>query len=128
MRSPSAPMRVLVVDDETAVANSLGEILALHGFEVFVCYDPALAIIAGQKLKPQVLISDVVMPNMSGFQLAGHYTRHHPQCHVLLVSGNATAPSLGRQAEASGPLPLYLEKPVHPSMILGFVNSCAAPV
>lgn len=121
------PLRIIVVDDERSVADSLAEILQDRGYEVFVCYDPTLAITAGDKLRPHVLISDIVMPHMNGFELARHFAQHHPQCKVLLLSGNASSASLAHDAEAAGPVPHCLDKPVHPSRILSFLESCVTP-
>lgn len=122
--TPSGPPRVVVVDDEKLIADTLGEILRLHGMEVKVCYDPMFAITAGRTLNPHVLISDIVMPRMSGLQLARYYAEHHPECRVLLISGNVT--KLLAEAESDGPLPQVLEKPVHPAQILAFIDSCVA--
>ena len=91
--------------------------------EVTVCYDPMLAISTGRMLHPQVLISDIVMPKMNGFQLARHYAEHHPECRVLLISGNVTTTLLA-ETEGLGPLPQVLQKPVHPTKILDFIDSC----
>lgn len=128
MPTPSGPLRVVIVDDERIIADTLGEILAEHGLEVTICYEPALAITAGKTLHPHALISDVAMPGMSGFELARHYARHHPECRVLLLSGHASSAQHAREAENGGFVQQYLQKPVHPSVILAFIDSCTTPV
>ena len=124
MATLSESLRVVVVDDEKLVADTLGEILAQHGMEVTVCYDPMLAISTGRMLHPQVLISDIVMPEMNGFQLPRHYAEHHPECRVLLISGNVTTTLLAEETEGLCCSLEVLQKPVHPTKILDFIDSC----
>src|SRR5215469_15217328 len=96
MTCNSVSLRVLVVDDEIAVSE----------------------------FAPQVLISDVVMPGMNGIELARYYTAHHPDCKLLLISGNVATGQLADAAAAQGRLPTIMAKPVHPAEILRFVAAC----
>ena len=87
---PSSPdcIRVLVVDDERAIADSLARILRHHGFETLSEYSAKGAAVAAQKFKPDVLVTDVVMPGPSGIDLAEWFSKAQPGCRVILTSAN----------------------------------------
>ena len=81
-----AGLRVLVVDEDTGICNSLKEILEADGCEVEVAHDDLAALekIASQKF--DVMLSDVVMPNMDGHQLYLHSQEKHPDLPVLMMT------------------------------------------
>jgi CheY-like chemotaxis protein len=80
--------RVLVVDDEDGVRSVATRILERSGYEVLnaCCGDEALALLADE---PQVdlLLTDVIMPRMSGKELATRLGTSHPGVRVLYMSG-----------------------------------------
>src|SRR5579862_379868 len=80
---------ILVVDDEKVIADTLSIILRKNGFEVMTAYDAPSALKLAAKLTPDLLISDVVMPKMSGIDLAITMKNTAPACKVLLFSGQA---------------------------------------
>jgi signal transduction histidine kinase len=63
-------LRILVVDDNREAANTLGLLLKLAGHEVRVAYDGPAALEAARTFQPQVLLQDIQMPGMSGFEVA----------------------------------------------------------
>jgi YesN/AraC family two-component response regulator len=71
------------------------------------------------------VISDVVMPGMNGVDLAVYFEHQHPECKVLLISGNAVAGTLLQESAKLGHLHQILAKPVHPGQILEFLANCA---
>jgi DNA-binding NtrC family response regulator len=87
---PSSPdcVRVLVVDDERAIADSLARILRHHGFETLSEYSAKGAAQAALKFNPDVLISDIVMPGLSGIDLAEWFSKARPRCRIILTSAN----------------------------------------
>jgi len=64
---PDPPIRVLVADDFRDTAEALGELLRMSGCEVVVARNGKQAIEAAKTLKPQVVIVDLHMPDMEGF-------------------------------------------------------------
>jgi DNA-binding NtrC family response regulator len=110
--------RVFVVDDEVVIANTLGVILRQQGFEAHSFNLPLEALNAAREMTPDLLISDVVMPLLSGIELAIQLREVCPNCKVLLFSGQAATASMLESARASGHDFEVLAKPVHPADLL----------
>ena len=110
--------RVFVVDDEDVIATTLGMILRQHGFEAHSFNLPLEALRAAREKAPDLLISDVVMPLLSGIELAIQMREHCPNCKVLLFFGQAATANLLQDARASGHGLEVLSKPVHPARLL----------
>lgn len=109
---------VFIVDDEIVIAETLAAILNQSGFSATAFTDPALARAVALSEKPNVLITDVVMLGMTGIDLAIHFYDVHPQCRVLLMSGQTIATDLLEKASSAGYDFEVLIKPVHPRDLL----------
>jgi CheY-like chemotaxis protein len=117
MTSPTA-RRVLVLDDERVIANSLALILNRSGYQARAVYTAESAIKTAGELLPDILISDVIMEGMTGIDAAIRITEIVPQCHIILFSGQAATADLLERAEANGHRFELLVKPVHPRVLL----------
>ena len=82
-------IRVLVVDDESTIASTLAAILRLSGYRAESFTNPLEALSSTMEEPPDLLISDVVMPQMSGVELAIQIRALCPLCKILLFSGQA---------------------------------------
>jgi two-component system, cell cycle sensor histidine kinase and response regulator CckA len=82
---------VLVVDDEAAVRSVVWEILQLAGYLVLEAGsgEEALRISAGQEGPIPLLLTDVMMPGMSGPEVAQRLARKRPEMRVLYMSGSS---------------------------------------
>lgn len=114
----SDSLRIFVVDDEQVIAQTLAVILRQSGFVVYAFTNPIEALIGAASEAPDLLISDVMMPEMSGIDLAIQLRKRHPECKVLLFSGQAATADLLRVARQQGHDFELLLKPVHPKDIL----------
>lgn len=112
------PTRVLVVDDEWLIAGTVAAILRREGYAAFSYVDPLEALKASELLAPDVLISDIAMPELSGVDLALQMKARYPQCKILLFSGRLAPPDALEKARTSGHEFLLLPKPVHPTVLL----------
>jgi DNA-binding response OmpR family regulator len=120
MKGPVPDMKrvVFVVDDEAVIAQTLAVILNQAGFQATAFDRPEKAIAARAELAPDLLISDVMMPGMTGVELAIHFREAQPDCKVLLFSGEAATADLLREAREQGYDFDLLSKPVHPADLL----------
>ncbi len=118
MASIAKGTRVLIVDDEQIIADSLALILNKSGFEASAVYSGEKAVEMAEVMKPNVLISDVIMRGMNGIEAAILISGHRPECRVILFSGNASTTDLLKDAVAEGHCFELLSKPVHPRVIL----------
>jgi DNA-binding NtrC family response regulator len=108
-----------VVDDEDVIASTLAMILRSQGgLEARAFTMPLDALEAARLEAPDLLISDVVMPALSGIDLAIQVREHCPDGKVLLFSGQAATAGLLEAARENGYDFEILLKPVHPSDLL----------
>lgn len=84
---PNAKPSLLIVDDESSVRTSLSCVLAAIGYRVRTAEDGLSALIALREEIPEVLISDLNMPGMSGFELLTQVQRRFPNLKTIAMSG-----------------------------------------
>jgi DNA-binding NtrC family response regulator len=118
-RVADRPM-VMVVDDEPLVADTLAMILTRAGYHAVRAYDGRTALEIASVQTPDLLISDVAMPEMNGVELAVGMVSMAPGCKVVLFSGHARSVDLVRAYDAGHHFPL-MSKPMHPSEMLAQV-------
>jgi CheY-like chemotaxis protein len=119
--SGSTP-RVFVVDDEHAIASTLAAILKLHGYSATSFTSPLKALAVARSKAPDLLVSDIEMPGISGIDLAIQMKAQYPECKILLLSGRAATQDLLEDARSQGHNFQLLEKPVHPSAMLSRIG------
>jgi DNA-binding NtrC family response regulator len=123
MPTPLKQHRVFVVDDEDVIASTMAMILRLHGgFHATSFNNPAHALEAALRDPPDLLISDVVMPALSGFELAIKIQAQCPECKVLLFSGQASTVEMLQTARLKRYNFELLLKPVHPGDLLAKIQ------
>jgi CheY-like chemotaxis protein len=126
MLESNAISRVLVVDDERIIADTLALILKQSGFESHAVYSGETAVEDAMAWKPDVIISDVVMQGLNGIDAAIRISASLPGCRIILFSGNAVTANLLDHAQAKGHKFEMLLKPVHPQVILDCLAHSAA--
>ena len=115
-------IKILVVDDERSIADSLVEIIHGAGYEAMAAYSGADALAKVPEFCPNILLTDVLMPGQNGFDLALEVKQSCPNARLLLFSGQASTAQL---ASAYGPMFTsrgyrfeLLPKPLHPASLL----------
>jgi two-component system cell cycle sensor histidine kinase/response regulator CckA len=113
---------VLVVEDNDPVRVMLGRILRGAGYNVLEASHPdrAREICAQPAVSIQVLLSDVVMPNMNGVELVNELRTKRPEMRIVLMSGYS-----GAAMTSHGQIPAdvgFLEKPFTPDSVLAKIR------
>jgi DNA-binding NtrC family response regulator len=115
--------RVFVVDDEPIIASTFAAILTMRGFDATSFTEPREALKAALSGRPDLLISDVMMPLLNGIDLAIRLKAICPNCEVLLFSGQTATPTLLETALANGYDFEVLPKPVHPTDLVNKIQT-----
>jgi DNA-binding response OmpR family regulator len=101
--------RMLVVDDETNVTEIVEEYFTSLGYEVDVAYDGAAALVQAAAVRPDVVLLDINMPEISGDQVLDRLRALDPTVPIVMLTGNADE-NLARSFLHRGALD-YVAKP-----------------
>jgi CheY-like chemotaxis protein len=115
--------RVLVVDDEELIADSVAAILNRNGYRATARYNAEAAIQFVEAECPDIIITDVIMPEFNGVQLAKRIRTLCPNVRVLLFSGHTPTSDVLHRAMKEGDSFEVLTKPVHPLQLLKALKS-----
>ena len=113
-------MRILVVDDEPVVAQTLGLILKQAGYEVESFTQPGVALASLREKPAELVLTDMCMPEMDGVELALKVSDYWPKCHVIILSGKRPLVQPGRPGFDWSPYEI-LYKPLDPRDLLSIV-------
>lgn len=113
--------KVLIVDDEKTVSETLAKIFMCHGYQSRAAYSAEEAIGLITEWHPDVALLDVNLPGTNGVDLAITLRTSHPNCRVLLFSGYPSTDDLLHQAMQAGHAFEIISKPVHPTELLNAV-------
>jgi CheY-like chemotaxis protein len=115
-KAPAA--RVLVVDDEALIADTIVLILNRHGFAAEAVYSGTQAIEAARRTQPELILSDVLMPQIDGVEAAIQIREFLPDTRIVLFSGQAATVEILARARARGHEFELLPKPIHPTQLI----------
>lgn len=109
---PCRSRRVLIIDDYADIAETLRELLELNNHEVAVAYNGPDGIAKARDFHPEILLCDIGLPRMNGYEVARAFRRDKELSNVYLVAvtGYALPEDLQRAAEAG--FDCHLAKPV----------------
>jgi DNA-binding NtrC family response regulator len=120
---PTQQQNVFVVDDERLIASTLATILQQSGFVATAFVNPLEALRAAQTAPPDLLISDVVMPELSGLDLALQLRAICPNCKIILFSGQTATASLLDVVRKNDHSFDFLMKPMHTTDLLRAIRN-----
>ena len=149
MQGIASRRKILIVDDERTIADTLALIFSSNGYEARTSYsaEQALEMLEEwrptqsglemhllrihklvERFKPDAAIIDVVLPGMNGIEFAIFLKASYQACQFLLFSGQPGTSDLLEEARRKGHLFEILAKPLHPSFMLATVSDMLSPV
>ena len=105
-----ASRRILIVDDNIDAANSLNLLLIALGHETKLAYDGASAIAAFDEFQPEIVLLDIGLPGMNGYEVAKELRSRRSNIRIVAVTGWGQAEDRSRSAAAG--FDLHLMKPL----------------
>lgn len=116
-REGGASRRVLVVDDNLDAAEGLAMLLQLKGHEVVTAYDGEGAIDRAREFAPEVVLLDIGLPRLDGFEVARRLREEFPQREMLLVALTGYGQERDRLRAREAGFDHHLLKPVRLEML-----------
>jgi DNA-binding NtrC family response regulator len=116
MTSHAGKHKVLVIDDDRIVADTLAEILRLHGFAPVALYSGEEALELVDRFRPDIVLSDICMNQVNGIEAAVRIRELHPECRVILFTASSLTAETRQTIQDLG-FELLL-RPLHPQNVL----------
>jgi CheY-like chemotaxis protein len=124
MSNPPLPYRVLVADDDPDTADSTVEVLRLDGHDVRAVYDGRQAVEIAKTFRPHLVILDINMPVMDGYEAASALRKEFNDPDLILVAHTSlTKPDDSDRVRRAG-FNHYLHKPPAPGAMRQLVSEC----
>ena len=116
------PAKVLVVDDNVDAAEAIATLLQFSGYEIDVAHDPQSAIEAAARAKPDLVLLDIGLPGMTGYEVAQRMRENSAgrRTKIVALTGYGQEQD-NEQAKAAG-FSAYLVKPVDADQLTALVN------
>lgn len=115
--------RVLIVDDSPTETFKMSSILSKHGYEILTAENGEQGVAAAREEKPDVVLMDVVMPGLNGFQATRQLSRDQATSHIPVIivttKDQETDRLWGQRQGAKG----YLTKPVDGKLLVQTIES-----
>jgi len=123
-RKPREKWKVLVVEDEFGYQDTLRNIFTMEGFDVRVAIDGDTGYEIYRNFKPDLILTDVLMPNVSGIELVRRVRSEEPNIKVIYMSGFFGVKRLKKELDDEVALHRYptLSKPFKVSHLLDIVK------
>ena len=109
----AATRRVLVVDDNVDAAASLGKLLKLQGHEIRVAHSGPAALETAAEFGPEVVLLDIGLPGMDGYEIAAELRKRPPTQKVLLVALSGYGQDEDRERSKAAGFDEHFVKPVN---------------
>ncbi len=111
--------RILIVDDDAPTLKALSHLLRMDGYEVDVCEAPLHALAKLRAGGPDILLTDQIMGEMTGLELARQAIAEHPELRCFVMSGHA-APTSEDCTHVT-----WVNKPIDIDLLFGLFESHA---
>jgi DNA-binding response OmpR family regulator len=121
------PTRVLIADDNRDFADSLAKILADQGYGVHTSYNGSQAIEAAAEVRPHVVVLDIRMPDLTGFEAARALSKGTPGSRPTLIAVTGWPGESDKLRATMSGFDYYFGKPVAPADIVELVKRAHTP-
>jgi DNA-binding NtrC family response regulator len=119
--------KILIIDDEPTIADTLAVIFSSSGYDSRAVYSAEQALEMLELWRPDLAVIDVVLPGMNGIEFAIFLKASYENCQFLLFSGQPGTTGLLEEAKKKGHLFEILAKPLHPTFMLATVAEMLTP-
>jgi DNA-binding response OmpR family regulator len=119
----SETKRILIADDNHDWADSLAMLLAHEGYSVRTSYDGREAIEAAREFRPHIVVLDIRMPKMTGFEAARVFNREDSEDRPLLIAITGSPGESDKLRATMCGFDHYFGKPLRPADILELVKN-----
>ena len=120
-------LRVLVVEDNLDAAESLATLLRLWNHDVQVVHDGRAALDAARAQKPEVVLLDIGLPGLDGYQVARQLRNEASLAHTLLVAMTGYGQPEDRRRSREAGIHHHFVKPVEPLVLRSLLAGAAQP-
>jgi DNA-binding NtrC family response regulator len=120
MNNPKPMRKVAIIDDEHIIADTLTEILKLHGYEAKAYYNGESALADAKEFCPHVVLSDIHMQKIDGVETALRFRELQPKCRIMLFTATPLRSELYERIRRLGFE--FLQRPLHPEEVLALVR------
>ncbi|HEY4011550.1 MAG TPA: response regulator [Acidobacteriaceae bacterium] len=111
--------RVLIVDDDRMVADTLRLVFIANGFDSEACYSAAEALRKARSFAPELMLCDVMMPGENGLDLAAEISREMPRTQVIVLTAYLSSAASAQLEALRKKCPLkLLSKPCRPELLV----------
>lgn len=116
-RSPASPSRILIVEENRDAAVTLGMLCEQMGHECAFAYDGAVAVDIARQFHPDVVLLDIGLPGMDGFEVARHLRLDPSMRDTLIIAITGLAREEHRKLALEVGIDHYLVKPADPRFL-----------
>ena len=118
-------IRILVIDDEAMVRNTIARVLEHEGYRVTLAVDGLRGLTSFRKEPPDLVITDIIMPEEEGIGTIRRMLEEQPKTKIIAISGGGRIGNVDflRIAENIGAMAI-MRKPFAPSEFLNLVSQC----
>jgi PAS domain S-box-containing protein len=115
--------RLLIVDDLKDAADSLAMLLTMMGHKVHTTYDGEEAIVAAEKFKPEVVLLDIGMPKLNGYDVCRRIRQQEWSNGMFVVALTGWGQEHDRRRAKEAGFDYHMVKPVHTAELMNFLGS-----
>ena len=115
--------KILVVDDEVDTLRLVGLTLQRQGYQIIAAGNGAQALEMVKSESPDLVILDVMMPDMDGYEVARQVRSAEKNTHLPIIMFSAKTQAVDKTAGIESGADAYLTKPIHPAELANYVSS-----